>query len=180
MDAYRFPQASGSNLEGRAFQLPGDLEGELNLLLVAFQQWHQQWVDTWLPLARLYAAHLPGLRTYELPVIQRLNLLARTWIDWSMRNGIQDAAVRSATITLYLDKESFRAALGIPNEVTIHILLVTRAGEVLWRSEGPYVAEKAAGLLAILQAHAPERTLPPLPARQHAAASVSSPNAAYV
>ena len=35
-----FPKVSGSNLEGRKFNVPGDFEGERNLAFVPFQRWH--------------------------------------------------------------------------------------------------------------------------------------------
>ena len=36
----RFPEVEARSLEDREFDLPGDLEGELNLLAVAFQRRH--------------------------------------------------------------------------------------------------------------------------------------------
>jgi hypothetical protein len=143
----KFPTVSGSNLEGRKFTLPRDLEGELNLVFVPFQRWHQDWVDTWVPEAKSLAQAYPGLRYYELPTLPRMNFLYRTSLDLGMKMGIPDRAAREATITLYLDKEEFRRALEIPTEETIVPLLITRQGDILWRTEGPHTPEKARSLL---------------------------------
>ena len=75
-----------------------------------------------------------NMRYYELPVIQQLGSLSRTFINEGMRAGIRDPITRARTITLYLDKEAFRSALGFPDEETIYLLLIDRQGTILWRA----------------------------------------------
>lgn len=145
-----FPQVSGYNLEGRRFNLPGDLAGEVNLLFIPFQRWHQDWVDGWMPAAQRLKAAYPGLQVYEVPTLPQMNIFARRGIDFGMKMGIPDRAVREATITLYLDKDVYRRALAITSEETIYLMLVTRRGEILWRDEGPYAAATAAALVQAL------------------------------
>jgi hypothetical protein len=72
-----------------------------------------------------------------------------------MRAGIPDRSTREATITLYTDKRAFRQALNIPNEDTIHLLIVDRQGRVHARVEGRYAPEK----LAVLDGALRERML---------------------
>lgn len=143
----KFPTVTGSNLEGRKFTVPRDLEGELNLIFVPFQRWHQDWVDISVPEAKSLVQAYPRLRYYELPTLPRMNLLYRTSLDLGMKMGIPDRAAGAATITLYLDKEGFRRALDIPDEETIVPLLITRQGDILWQTAGPYAPEKARTLL---------------------------------
>ena len=145
-----FPKVSGSNLEGRHFNLPGDLEGDLNLVFIPFQRWHQDWVDTWMPMARKLAERLPKFRYYELPTLPRKNPIYRASLDFGMKMGIPDRSVREVTITLYLDKDRFRRDLGIESDDTIVPMLVTRAGDILWRTTGPYAADKAEALVAVI------------------------------
>ena len=45
----KFPIVKATSLANKPYQLPRDLEGELNLVIVAFKQWQQDWVDTWIP-----------------------------------------------------------------------------------------------------------------------------------
>jgi hypothetical protein len=150
----QFPKVSGSNLEGRKYQLPDDLEGEINLLFIPFQRWHQEWVDSWVPLAKELQAKVPGLRYYELPTLPRMNPLYRMSLDMGMKMGIPDQAAREATITLYLDKDAYRKALRIPTENTVVVMLVDRAGTILWRTEGAFDEGRAADLRGFLAAHA--------------------------
>jgi hypothetical protein len=137
-----FPEVRGRSLERREFRLPGDFEGDVNLVLVAFRREHQSLVDTWLPAAAALAETRPGLRYYELPVIGSGYALFRGLIDGGMRSGIPDRAARARTITLYLDKAAFRDALGLPDEETIYALVLGPDGRVAATVEGAYSMEK--------------------------------------
>jgi hypothetical protein len=141
-----FPRVHGANLERRAFVLPDDLEGERNLVLIAFQREQQFEIDTWIPSAQRQMQQHPHFRYYELPTISRRIPFARQWLDEAMRAGIPDRGAREATITLYVDKTVFRRALQLPREDTIYALVVDRTGRVLWRAEGPCTDAKAQSL----------------------------------
>jgi hypothetical protein len=154
----RFPKVTGTNLERRRFVLPRDLDGELNLLFLAFWQRHQALVDSWMPLAdRLQQQH-DRLEAYELPVIQSRSKLSQWFIDSGMRAGIPDKRVREHTITLYLDKQPFLDSLEITDDRTIQILLVDPAGTVVWRTEGAWSLAGEADLIAYLDNQVSPRT----------------------
>jgi hypothetical protein len=131
-----FPNVEGSNLQGAKFELPGDFEGDLNLVLIAFKREQQELVDTWLPFARSLEDRFEEFRYYELPTIYKANAAYRWMINNGMRMGIKDPKARAVTITLFLDKEKFREALEIPHEGTIYALLVEKSGRVVWRVDG--------------------------------------------
>lgn len=133
-----FPAVEGRNLEGRAFRLPDDFEGEINVVLVAFKREQQAEVDTWMPALQRLAARHAGVRVYELPTLDRRYRLIRSFIDGGMRGGIPDAAMRAATITLYIDKAPFKRGLGITGEDEIRIFLVDRGGRIHWRASGRF------------------------------------------
>ncbi|MGQ9722470.1 MAG: hypothetical protein ACUVXA_14250 [Candidatus Jordarchaeum sp.] len=122
----KFPEVKGSNLEGQHFTLPGDLEGKLNILVIAFQQWHQELVNTWTFFLNTLGDNNLGVEYYELPTISRGYRAVSFMIDVGMRAGIPDRKNRHRTITLYINKKPFREQLQIPNEDTIHLLLVTK------------------------------------------------------
>ena len=153
----RFPTATGSNLERKRLELPGDLGGEINIVLIAFQRWQQAEVDTWILAVRQLEARYAGVQYYELPVIQRSNAWARVFINEGMRAGIPDPVSRARTVTLYLDKPTFRAALEMPDEEHIYVLVVDRAGRVLWRERGRYSEDKGAALDDLLKGRNAER-----------------------
>ena len=145
----RFPVVAGDNLNGKTFRLPGDLEGEMNVVVVAWEREHQSTVDTWLPTLAALAKTHPTLRYYEVPVIGVLPKIAQSFIDNGMRSGIPDIRTRAITITLYTDRAAFRKSLRLPSEKTIYVLLVDKMGAIHWRGEGAFTAAQGAALIAI-------------------------------
>jgi hypothetical protein len=146
----RFPEVDGSSLSGTVHHLPDTLAGDRNLLLIAFRQWQQRDVDTWVPLAEALAAEIAGFRAYELPVISRAYRTVSGFIDGGMRGGIPDPQVRDATITLYLNRRQFLHDLRIPSVRAIVPMLVTPTGEILWRTTGRRTAGDEASLRQVL------------------------------
>ena len=154
-EGVHFPTVSGYNLDRQEREFPRDFAGELNLIFVAFQRRHQTTINTWVPYARELEGAFPGVVYYELPTIDEMPTLSRTFINEGMRAGIPDQTARERTVTLYIDTEAFRQATGIPGTDEVHVLLVDRAGEILWRTTGEYDETKGEMLLlAILAARA--------------------------
>jgi len=141
-----FPTVSGSNLLRQKRILPQDFQGKLNLVFIAFQQWHQMEVDSWIPLAKELEQRYEDLAYYELPTIQSMNSLSKMFINEGMRAGIPNPKTRDRTITLYLNKKDFRAALGMPDEDHIYILLIDRQGKEFFRGRGRYTQESEVAL----------------------------------
>ena len=146
IDSIRFPTVTFDNLEGRSLTLPADFNGERNVVFVAFEMEQQRDVDTWAPWLKQTLPEFPGSDFYEIPTIKPMVAPMRWVINRGMRGGIPDRAVRERTVTLYIDKAPFKRSLGITTESVIQVLLVDRAGRVLWRTTGPYTAAKAAQL----------------------------------
>ena len=149
----RFPIVTGSNLERQKLTLPDDFEGELTVAVIAFEQWQQSLVDTWLPTLQQLETEHPHLRYYELPTIREMNFFSRAFINEGMRMGIPNDTARQRTITLYLNKRSFKVALDIRTERTITVLLMNRHGEVVWRTSGPFTPEQGEALLEAIRQH---------------------------
>jgi hypothetical protein len=136
-----FPTVTGSNLLRQKLTLPRDFQGELNVVFVAFQQWQQMEVNSWIPLAQELEKQTRGLYYYELPTIQSRNVFYQKFINEGMRAGIPNQTSRERTITLYLNKAAFRRNLEMRDEDHINILLVDRSGNVLSSTRGAYTPE---------------------------------------
>jgi len=145
-----FPTVNGSNLQREKLTLPRDFDGDYNLLFIAFQQWHQDEVNTWIALAENCEAQFPGLVYYELPTIRALSGISKFFINEGMRAGIPNQKSRERTITLYLEKDDFRNALSLEDEDHIFALLIDHQGNELWRARGPHSPNKEASLLEAL------------------------------
>jgi hypothetical protein len=146
-----FPTVCGENLTGRQFVVPYTLEGEYNLVMVAFEPAQQFLLRTWLPVLSQIAEQQSSFRFYELPTLGNLTEDQRIFIDHGMRRSISDPDIREIVITLYVDKIAFCKALDIRTENTIHLFLIDHEGEVLWRCEGIATQYKKEDLLRGIQ-----------------------------
>jgi len=142
----QFPEVVGEDLLGNEILVPTQLREEFNILVVAFQRWHQRLVNTWVPFLNEIVEKYPHTEFYELPTIREMNRLYRFFINSGMRSGIPSEETRGRTITLYIDKEAFDNALGIRNEDDIYIYLVKRTGQILWQATGQYTEESGESL----------------------------------
>lgn len=150
-DEVHFPVVSGYNLDREELIFPRDFGGELNIVFVPFRRHHQATVDTWIPFAQEVEATRPGVGYYELPTIDEMGMLRRTLLNEGMRAGIPDQTARERTVTLYLDTRKFRKATAIPGTDQVHVLLVNRDGDILWRTTGNHTEAKGEALLAALE-----------------------------
>jgi hypothetical protein len=147
----QFPSVSGNDLLRNKVSLPDDLSSGLNVLIVAFQRWHQGLVNSWVPFLDHMLEKHQDFDYYELPTIRKMNWLSRSIIDNGMRTGIPSRNTRRRTITLYIDKEPFRKKLSIPDESDIHLFLASKDGEVLWAGSGAISEDKADALTSAIE-----------------------------
>jgi hypothetical protein len=148
--ARRFPRLEGRDLQRRAVTLPDDLEGERNVVIVAFRREHQELVDSWVPWLEARAAEDPGLRFYEVPTIGTRWSPARPIIDGGMATAIGDPVVLRRTVTVYTDIRRVTDGLGIDDTGTVWLFLVDASGTVRWRGRGRFDAAEAVELATAL------------------------------
>jgi len=142
----KFPQIIAENLNKEEVLVPDQLQGDPKLVIIAFQQWHQGLVNSWVPFLESLMVKHPTFDYYELPTIRSMNFIYRRFIDGGMRAGIPSRDTRARTITLYIDKDPFKEALDIVTEETIYLYLLNSSGETIWRVEGGLTDEKAGAL----------------------------------
>ncbi len=142
-----FPTVSGSNLLREEMEFPRDFGKDINLVFVPFLQRQQYDVNSWLPFTGELELKYPQLTHYEFPTIDDYSAIARTFINEGMRAGIADPDTRYRTVTLYIDLRGFMKTLGIPDNSEIHVFLVSKSGEILWRCAGSFTRDKGDELM---------------------------------
>ena len=152
-DSVQFPTVSGFNLNRQELEFPRDFRGDVNLLFVPFLQPQQFVVNTWIPLADELEAIFPELAYYELPTIDMLPALSRTFINEGMRAGIPNAKARERTITLYVNTARFMRALNIPTKNDVHVLLIDHQGGIVWRTTGSFDEAKGSELATAIETY---------------------------
>ena len=100
----------------QSIHFTNDLSGKLNIVIVAFKRNQQEDVNTWIEALGGFVKANSDIELYELPTLKNFNMLMRLNINNGMRYGIASKESREQTITLYLDKGSFKSRLLIPNE----------------------------------------------------------------
>lgn len=148
-----FPTVSGFNLNRQEYTFPQDFAGELNILFVPFLQRQQLIVNTWIPFAQETEAAFPGVVYYELPTIDEMPSLSRMFVNEGMRAGIPDETARERTVTLYIDTGEFMETTDIPGKDEVHVLLVNRSGDILWRATGRFDESTGETLLRVIEAN---------------------------
>jgi carbon monoxide dehydrogenase subunit G len=145
---------SGRALDGRSYELPGDLPKPYNLLIVAFKREQQAVVDRWLPWLTELEQRRPDVAVYELPMLSSIYSPARWFIDGGMTRGIPDPA-RARTITVYTAVHKVVENLGLAGTDTIALLAVDRSGRILARELGGFEQDKAERLATALTPEPP-------------------------
>jgi len=143
----RFPRLETSDLDGRRRVVPDDLEGDVRVIVLAFQRWHTALIDTWLPLLRSVEARDPRVTVWEIPALSRVYLPGRFYIDGGMRAGTPDPEDRRHTLTAYTDLGGLASDLGLPGFKTIHLYVLDPTGEIVWQARGELSEDAAAGLV---------------------------------
>lgn len=145
--AAMFPALTAYNLDKAKVNLPTDLEGKVNLLLISFEPEQTKDIETWMPAAQAIQ-HMNFLfRYYQMPVSSQENFIYRWWDTSSLRSVETDPLAWHWIIPLFTNKDTFRRALNIPNEKEIVLVLVDKTGQVLWKTSGHVTDEKKSSLI---------------------------------
>lgn len=150
-----FPNITAYSLDKQKVNLPGGLEGQLDLLLISFEPEQQKDIASWMAAAQALQHSSFQFRYYLMPVSGRENFVFRWWETASMRSDETDPVTWHWTIPLFVDRKQFLDDLQIPNEKQVVALLVDRQGRVLWRSSGPITRDKRASLMTAAHGYLP-------------------------
>ncbi len=148
-----FPQITTYSLDKAKVNLPADLAGRVNLLLISFEPEQQKEIDTWFSTAQALQHTNFDFRWYRMPVATRENFVFRWWENSSMRSDETDPETWHWIVPLYVNKDEFRRSLQIPNEHSIVALLTDKQGRVLWRASGALTPEKRSSLATAVGLH---------------------------
>ena len=131
-----FPELKGETLEGRKVVFPTDLDEEVNILILAFEQKAQPLVNTWANLILDEYEPRKGVSYYEIPMISTLYLPIAWQIDNWMRDGIP-AHLHDNTVTFYGHRSPYFEMLEIEDKESCYLFVVDRRGNIKYRTQGP-------------------------------------------
>ena len=131
-----FPELKGETLEGRKVVFPTDLNEEVNILILVFEQKAQSLVNTWADLILGEFEPREGISYYEVPMISTLYYPIAWQIDNWMRDGIP-AHLHDNTVTFYGNRSPYFEMLKIEDKESCYLFVVDRQGNIKYRTQGP-------------------------------------------
>jgi hypothetical protein len=150
----KFPKITADSLAKKTFNLPADFAGDFQLVAIAYKQFQQSQVDAWGPIVSAITKSHPNVEFYELPTVSNSlgynNPAFRFSLAQGMRSGIPDQDTRAHTITIYVDQKSFTKQLGLSGLDQMHLIVLNRAGQVIWNTAGSPTADSEASLLKFI------------------------------
>ncbi len=142
-----FPPVTSYSLDKERITLPGEAQGQINLLLLSFREEQQNDINSWMSTAEALQHLNFQFRYYQLPVAEKENFIFRWWETSSMRSDQTDPEALHWIVPIWVDRKKFFQSLDIPNDKQVVVLLVDRQGKVLWRSSGPMTGDKRTALM---------------------------------
>jgi hypothetical protein len=132
MHTTQLPQVQGYNLHDHEIVLPHDVDDECVLVIISYKRWHQDFIDTWKPHLDQLTEQFQRLRVYYLSMLKPKKHFIRVIIAGYMKRFYTSKSDQAAHILVYTDIDAFNRSLALPTTNTIYLLLVNRAGQVLW------------------------------------------------
>ena len=148
-----FPSVTSYSLDKARITLPGEMQGQIDLLLLSFKPEQQGDIDSWMPAAQALQHLNFQFRYYLVPVTEKENFIFRWWETSSMRSDQTDPEALRWIVPIWVDRKKFFEQLSIANDKQVVVLLVDRQGKVLWRSTGPVSEDKRTALMNAAGAH---------------------------
>ncbi len=129
----KFPELESESLSGKQIKIPDDLEGEINLISVAFVREAQAMLDSWV---EPFQEMCEGKSAYELPMIDGYFWkIFSGFIDEGMKTGIP-ARKHDYVVTYYGDTSNFREKLEMDDKNLGYVFLLNKEGEIIWSGKG--------------------------------------------
>ncbi len=146
--AQQLPTIKAEDLNKKPVSWPADFTTDRTVLIVAFDRNQQPIIDAWVSGLQLKVPGAPAW--FEVPLINKPPKFVQSFINNGMRRGIPDPAVRSHVVSVYTDKKAFMSTMGLVGN-DVHVLVLSRTGQLLGKATGRYSAEAAAKLEAALK-----------------------------
>ncbi len=136
-----FPNLKAETLSGDKIVFPDDLDHEINILILVFEQKSQRLVDTWAEIILKEYEPKEEIQYYEVPMISYWYAPIGWQIDNWMRDGIPQE-YHDNTTTFYGNRKPYFEELNMPDKSSCYLFILDREGYIRFRTEGERDEEK--------------------------------------
>lgn len=146
-----FPQVQSTNLKFETRAIPNDLDGSVQLIVVAYDTDQQIYVDKWLkPLEDLNERY-PDLNGYYMPLLPRDAADGALFIIGGMALVAESNENRERTLVTFTDVDAFNDQVGVLDKNDVQLFLLDASQQIVWHGSGEYAPATLASLEAALQ-----------------------------
>jgi hypothetical protein len=131
------PPLRGEFLSGRKAVLPDAARGRVALVALGFTYESRFAVEAWIMRFRQDLGADSAVTFFEVPVLGGMARMARPFIDGGMRRGTPKA-LHENVITVYGGAREWKLRLRFREPDDAYLMLLDRAGHVVWHHAGPF------------------------------------------
>lgn len=148
--AQPFPTIRAETLSKKPVVFPDVAKGKYAFILIAFKRQTQGEVDGWLdPFIEEFGGKT-NVAFYEIPMISNSWKWMSSWIDSGMRAGVPEYK-HSHVATYYGPLDKYFDSLEIEDKNTVHVFLLDRQGQIIWKETGPVTNKKYEDLRMMME-----------------------------
>ncbi len=130
-----FPTIKANTLTKEKITIPEDLNGEVNIIILAFEQKAQRIIDTWANIILKEYEPQENITYYEVPMISGWYLPMGSQIDNWMRGGIPEE-YHDNTATFYGNRQYIFEGLNIQDKSDCYLFVLDEKGVIHYRTAG--------------------------------------------
>jgi len=150
----RFPELTAETLSGEKITFPDDVNAQVNILILVFEQNSQELVDTWAKIILDEYEPQADISYYEIPMISYWWKPIGWQIDNWMREGIPKD-YHDNTATFYGNRSPYFDTLEMNDKSSCYLFLLDKEGNIFFRTEGPRTPQKEATFRQAIANHLP-------------------------
>ncbi len=129
-----FPTIKAKTLTKEKITIPQDLDGQVNIIILAFEQKAQRIIDTWAKVILKEYEPQENITYYEIPMISGWYSPMGFQIDNWMRGGIPEE-YHDNTATFYGNRQYIFEELNIKDKSNCYLFVLNHKGEIQYRTE---------------------------------------------
>lgn len=143
--------ATGENILEQTVALPGALDADRSVVMMAFKRRHQADSELCYPLLSSAAAEVDTVPWELLMLPTAMPGFARGLMRRGLVGSTAAGPRQERKLMVFGDVGEARELLGIPDDEQVQVMVVDRAGQVLWRQAGPCTTQLHTDLRAALR-----------------------------
>ena len=131
------PSISGETFAGGNLQLPKDASGKITVLISSFSKQGGQDAQRWATQFSREFAQNPDVISYSLIFLESVPRLFRGFVISGIKKGMPETKYAQA-IRITKGEKLWKERMGVSNDDVAQLILLDRAGKIIWMHGGQF------------------------------------------